>query len=187
MRTLRREALQPVMGFLRMLAPRHQATAVFRLSPEVLRRWRIDALMLDLDNTLVEWGESSPPQAVLAWLAELRRAGIPACVVSNTLSRRAVHVSAVLGLPAAQGRFKPSARKLREALRMLGTPSARTAMVGDQLFTDVLAGNRLGVPTILVAPLGAREPWRVWPVRLLERIVLGLLVRRGLAPGAPEV
>lgn len=174
-------------GLLRMLAPRHRAAAVFRLSPEVLRRWQIDALMLDLDNTLVPWGESSPPDAVHAWLAELRRAGIPACVVSNRFSRRAQHLASVLGLPAAQGRFKPSARKLRDALRMLGTPADRTAMVGDQLFTDILAGNRLGVPTILVAPMGPREPRRVWPVRMAERIVLGLLVRRGLAPGEPEV
>jgi HAD superfamily phosphatase (TIGR01668 family) len=172
---------------LRLLAPRYRAATVTQLSPAVLRGWGIDALMLDLDNTLVFWRESTPPPAVRDWIAGLRAAGIPACVVSNRLSGRARAVSAGLGLPSAAGWFKPSTRKLREALRILGMPAERTAMVGDQLFMDVLAGNRLGAPTILVQPLGAREPLRTRLVRPIEGWVLALLVRWGLAPQVLQV
>jgi HAD superfamily phosphatase (TIGR01668 family) len=95
-------------------------------------------------------------------------------------------VASVLGLPHARGRFKPSASKLRDALAILGSAPARTAMVGDQLFTDILAGNRLGVPTVLTLPLAPQEPWRMVLMRSLERRVLAVLAHRGLA-SPPEV
>ncbi len=175
------------MAALRLLAPSYRVAAVVQLSPRLLRAWRVDALMLDLDSTLVAWGESAPPQGVCDWVAELHRSGIPACVVSNSYSSRARAVAEALGLPVAQGRFKPSAAKLRHALHILGTPPARTAMVGDQLFTDVLAGNRLGVPTILTGPLDPHEPLRIRLIRAIERRVLAALARRGMAPRSLEV
>jgi HAD superfamily phosphatase (TIGR01668 family) len=176
-----------VTRVLRLLAPRYAADGVSRLSPAVLRAWGIDALMLDLDNTLVAWGEALPPQSVRDWVADLRRAGISACIVSNNLSNRVRAVAASLELPVADGRFKPSADKLRRALRILGSSSDRTAMVGDQIFTDILAGNRLGVPTILTAPLAPAEPSRIRMLRGLERWLLARLARQGLTPQAPQV
>ncbi|MDR7483346.1 MAG: YqeG family HAD IIIA-type phosphatase [Armatimonadota bacterium] len=173
-------------GLWRLLAPRHRVHSVVALTPLQLRAWGIEALMLDLDNTLVPWGEAAPPPHVTAWLATLRQAGIPACLVSNNLSGRVRRAAGLLNLPVAAGRFKPSAAKLRRALAIMGTAPARTAMVGDQLFTDVLAGNRLGVPTILVAPLTPREPLRVRLVRAVERRVLAALAARGLVAVSPE-
>jgi HAD superfamily phosphatase (TIGR01668 family) len=175
------------MGLLRLLAPRYAVHRVVDLSPALLRAWGIEALMLDLDNTLVAWGEATPPPTVCAWVADLRRAGIGACIVSNNLSGRVGAVAALLRLPVADGRFKPSADKLRRALRILGSPPQRTAMVGDQIFTDVLAGNRLGIPTILTEPLGPREPARIRVVRRVERWLMGLMARRGLIPSGPDV
>lgn len=172
---------------LRLLAPRYCVTAVFDLTPGQLRAWGIEALMLDLDNTLVAWGRIDPPDEILAWLEELRQAGIPVCLVSNTISRRLGAAALVLDLPAARGRSKPSAEKLRRALQILGTPAERTAMVGDQVFTDVLAGNRLGVPTILSGPLSVHEPLRIRLVRVIERFVLRTLARRGAVPTWPQV
>ncbi|MBI3998304.1 MAG: YqeG family HAD IIIA-type phosphatase [Armatimonadetes bacterium] len=176
-----------MMPLWRLVAPRHRAAGAYRLSPSVLGAWGIEALMLDLDNTLVAWNETIPPPQVRAWVEDLHQARIPACVVSNNLTYRVRAVAELLALPFAHGRFKPSAAKLRRALAVMGTAPERTAMVGDQLFTDVLAGNRLGVPTVLVAPLDPHESFRIRMVRALERRVLAALVKRGLAPAAPEV
>lgn len=172
---------------LRLLAPRYLVASVVHLTPDRLRARNLDALMLDLDNTVVAWGASTPPPPVREWVAELRRSRIAVCVVSNSYSARAQAISASLGLPAAQGRFKPSSRKLRDALRILGTSPERTAMVGDQLFTDILAGNRLGIPTILTRPLAPGEPLRIMVMRVIERWVLAMLSRRGMAPQSLEV
>lgn len=175
------------MRALRWLVPTHRATAVHRLTPAVLRAWGVDALLLDLDNTVVAWDAVTPPPPVAAWLDEVRGAGVRLCLVSNSLSSRARGAAAHLDLPIARGRFKPSTSKLRDALRVLGVPHGRAAIVGDQLFTDILAGNRLGVRTVLTAPLSPREPWRVRVVRVVERWLLGAMVRRGLVASAPEV
>lgn len=169
--------------WLRLLAPRYRVGAVYELSPSRLRAWGIRALMLDLDNTLVLWRHATPPPEVHAWIRELHNAGIPVCVVTNRLSRRARAVAAALDLPMAEGVFKPSRAKLRRALTLLGTRPEQTAMVGDQLFTDVLAGNRLGVPTVLTSPRAPHESLRTRALRILERLVLAVLERRGLAPG----
>jgi HAD superfamily phosphatase (TIGR01668 family) len=177
----------PIVRLLRVCAPRYMVASVCDLSPAVLRRWGIDALMLDLDNTLVPWGADTPPPTVRAWMVSLRDAGVPACVVSNNVSARVRAVAEALCLPAAEGRFKPSADKLRRALRILGSPPERTAMVGDQVFTDVVAGNRLGVPTVLTAPLAPREPGRIRLLRGFERLVLRILARWGIAPQLPVV
>ncbi|MDR7544975.1 MAG: YqeG family HAD IIIA-type phosphatase [Armatimonadota bacterium] len=176
-----------MIASLRLLAPRYAVRRVTDLSPALLRAWRIDALMLDLDNTLVAWAEAAAPAVVCAWVAELRQAGIRACIVSNNLSGRVRTVAAQLQLPAAEGRFKPSADKLRRALRILGSAPERTAMVGDQIFTDVLAGNRLGVPTILTEPLGPQEPMRIRMLRRIEHVLMALMARRGLVPRGLDV
>jgi hypothetical protein len=165
-----------------LLAPRYRVRVVTDLSLERLRRWQVVALMLDLDNTLVPWGGVSPSAAIREWMVALRGGGVTACLVSNSLSDRALRVAAVLGVPCARGGFKPGLSKLRHALDILGTPPARTAMVGDQLFTDILAGNRFGVPTVLTQPLDTREPVRMIATRAVERRVLAMLARRGLAP-----
>jgi HAD superfamily phosphatase (TIGR01668 family) len=143
--------------------------------------------MLDLDNTVVAWGSITPSPSVSAWIADLRRAGVRLCLVSNSLSRRARTAAARLGLPIAQGRFKPSTSKLRDALRVLDVAPGRAAIVGDQLFTDILAGNRLGIRTVWTAPMTTREPIRVRVVRVIERWLLGAMVRQGLVAGSPEV
>jgi HAD superfamily phosphatase (TIGR01668 family) len=175
------------MGLLRLLAPRYRVENLWELSPAVLRAWGIDALMVDLDNTLVVWGDPVPPKVVRDWIDEMRRAGIPVCLVSNNLSARVRAAAAALGVPAAEGRFKPSADKLRRALRILGSAPDRTAMVGDQVFTDVLAGNRLGVPTVLVGRLAPHEPARIRVLRGMEGWVLAWLERRGMIPKTPQV
>ncbi len=174
-----------MIGPLRLLAPRYRVRIVTDLTPSVLRAWQIEGLMLDLDNTLVHWGEAAPPGPVGAWIDELQRARIPTCLVSNNVNRRVRTAAGLLGMPFAEGRYKPSGSKLRHALLLLGTPPQRTAMVGDQLFTDILAGNLMGVPTVLTTPLSPRESLRTRTLRIFERLVLMILARRGITPQEP--
>jgi len=174
-----------VIDLLRLLAPRYRVRVVTDLTPSVLRAWQIEGLMLDLDNTLVPWKGTTPPGHVGVWLEELRRSSIPACLVSNNVSERVRAAAATLALPFSLGGYKPGVSKLRYALGVLGTSPSRTAMVGDQLFTDILAGNRLGVPTVLTAPLSPREAIHTRMLRHVERLALDMLARRGITPQEP--
>jgi len=78
------------------------------------------------------------------------------------------------------GILKPRRKGLAAALEMIGSESARTAMIGDQVFTDVLGGRRMGMYTILVKPMARREFVGTKVSRLFERGLLAYLRRCGM-------
>jgi uncharacterized protein len=129
------------------------------VTPELLRKRGIRALISDLDNTLVPWRSEMIAEEITAWLLGLRDTGINVCIASNTRHiSRLERLAAQMGiLHVPENASKPRRRGLRTALSLLGAAPVETAMVGDQLFTDILAGNRLGLTTILVNPLTSRE------------------------------
>lgn len=136
---------------------------------------KVRAVVTDLDNTLVEWRREHVAEEVAVWLLELKAKGIKVCIASNTrhLSRldRLAEQMGILRVPGNAG--KPGTNGLRRALHLMEVTAGETAMVGDQLFTDVLAGNRLGMYTVLVNPLTRHEFIGTRVIsRNLERLVL---------------
>ncbi|MBC7807591.1 MAG: YqeG family HAD IIIA-type phosphatase [Akkermansiaceae bacterium] len=136
----------------------------------------IRAVVTDLDNTLLPWhaDEEATPE-VLAWLAGLRDAGIGVCLASNTrrLPRleRIAKGWGIAHVPRTAN--KPGTAGLLHALTLLGARREESAMIGDQLFTDILGGNRLGMFTVLVNPLSEQEfVGTRYISRNLERLVL---------------
>ncbi|HXG24870.1 MAG TPA: HAD hydrolase-like protein, partial [Chthonomonadales bacterium] len=75
--------------------------------------------------------------------------------------------------------WKPRKRGFIEAMKELGVDSSKTAMIGDQMFTDVLGGNRAGVYTVLVRPIARREFIGTKVSRAVEKALLALFRRRG--------
>lgn len=160
---------------MRLLEPDLLVRHVAEIPPGWLAERGVRAVVSDLDNTLVGWHSEAVTDDVARWIASLHDAGIQVCVASNTMNlRRLERVCAALGIlhvPANAG--KPGTRGLQQALALLETPVAHAAMVGDQLFTDIVAGNRLGLTTVLVNPLTPREfVGTRWISRNAERLVL---------------
>ena len=157
------------------LRPDFMIRHVTELSPEWLRTQSVRGIVADLDNTLVGWHSEAIPPEVAAWLAAIRLDGIEVCIASNTrnfarLGRLAEALS-VLHVPGNAG--KPSPRGIQRALELLNTDPKQTIMVGDQLFTDMVAGYRAGLRTVLVNPLTARDFIGTKVIsRNLERLVL---------------
>ena len=130
------------------------------IDPAALRSQGIRALLLDRDNTCVPRDSKSAPESVYAWLEEVRAAGIATCIVSNNTHVHDVRRSASeLGCDFVASAFKPLPFAIGRALRRLGVPPQQACMVGDQLFTDVMAGNAAGVRTILVKPQCPEDLW----------------------------
>jgi uncharacterized protein len=166
---------------LDLLRPdRYCKSGVTEVSVEDLRRAGIEAVLLDLDNTLVAWQRSEIPDSVLDWLTQLRNAGIKLYLISNTrFGRRLMMLSERLGIPYVRRAWKPRRRGFMEAMERLGVDPEHTAMVGDQMFTDVLGGNRLGLYTVMVKPMARREFIGTKVSRLFERAALAWFTRRG--------
>ncbi len=135
------------------------------LTPEILQRHNLKGLVLDVDETLVPMSMAETSDELRLWVERLSPT-IDLWLVSNNLSQtRISRIAKSLSLPYILGARKPSRRKLRQAVTAMNLPVEQVAMVGDRLFTDVLAGNRLGMFTILVEPM-------VNPEQLQQRYLL---------------
>lgn len=128
-------------------------STIFDLTPQVLKEHKISGLILDVDETLVPFRTKDTSVELQQWIKEIR-VDIPIWLVSNNISySRIGNIADSVDLPFISAARKPSRRKLREAATAMKLPAEQIAMVGDRLFTDVLAGNRAGMFTILVEPM----------------------------------
>jgi HAD superfamily phosphatase (TIGR01668 family) len=85
-----------------------------------------------------------------------------------------------VGIPFVSKATKPRVKGFAAAMELLGVRPEETVVVGDQIFTDILGGNRAGAYTILVVPIDPREFLGTRLVRVVERRVLNYLQRQGL-------
>jgi len=126
---------------------------VLGITPQLIKQHGLQGLILDVDETLVPIKEAETTPEVREWFATLK-AEIPIWLVSNNINAtRIKRIAESLSAPYITGARKPSRRQLRKAAEAMQLPFEQVAMVGDRLFTDVLAGNRLGMFTILVEPM----------------------------------
>mgnify|MGYP000847676718 CR=1 FL=1 len=165
---------------MRLLVPDLVLASVLDIDFGLLKRSHIRGLLVDLDNTVVPWGAADIEPAFATWVAEARRAGFKVCLVSNARAARVNAFAGRLGIPGVSKAMKPLGRAFRRALKELGLEASEVAVIGDQLFTDVYGGNRLGMFTILINPLSTRELGTTRLMRRLEQRVFKSMARRGL-------
>jgi HAD superfamily phosphatase (TIGR01668 family) len=133
----------------------------------------IRGIIVDLDNTLVGYGQDDMAAVDSAWIASALERGFRVCLVSNNFPERVLRVARELGVPAIPNALKPLPGSFSRALRLLETPKDRTVVVGDQLFTDVLGAKFLGLHAILTEPIVARDWLGTRILRFFERLFLG--------------
>jgi HAD superfamily phosphatase (TIGR01668 family) len=161
-----------------MILPHAYLSSALLLDPESLKQHGIEGLLLDIDGTLKDFTAPSVPPAAVEWLARLREAGLRLCLYSNGRTARIAGIAAELGLPYVAEAMKPSPVGCRRGLAELGLPAERVAVVGDQIFADILAGRLARLFTVLVQPTSRVEPWFTRLKRPFEAPILFLLRRR---------
>jgi uncharacterized protein len=143
--------------------------SILKLTPDLLKQHGLKGLVLDVDETLVPISVAHASAELHDWVEELRPIAALWLVSNNISQNRISRIAKSLNLPYILGARKPSRRKLRQAVTAMDIPFEEVAMVGDRLFTDVLAGNRLGMFTILVEPMvNPAKAARHFPVRTFE-------------------
>ncbi|MBL0387333.1 YqeG family HAD IIIA-type phosphatase [Tumebacillus sp. ITR2] len=168
---------------MRRLVPSLFVESVYEIDLEQLKARGVRGIITDLDNTLVRWDEPDATPKILQWLDHVRDTyGIKVCIVSNNNHQRVERFAKPLNIPWVAKAKKPSNTPFHRALEVLGTKREDTVVIGDQLFTDVLGGNRMGMYTILVVPVGEKEFIGTKVLRAMERIAFSILRRRGMIP-----
>jgi len=162
------------------LCPKEQAESVLELDLHGLQNAGIRGIIFDLDNTLVEWKHENLNPEVVQLISRFKRAGFKMCILSNALEHRVEAVAKLLEIPYVSRAAKPRKSPFKKALELIGTDPEETAVVGDQLFTDILGGNRMELYTILTPPLSSTEFISTKAVRRIERLVIKRFRRKGI-------
>lgn len=133
--------------------------SVTELTPQFLQSQNIRLLMLDFDNTIVPYTTNIPTEEMERWLQSLLASDIQLCVVSNSKRDRVKIFCGQYGMDCITHAKKPFSRGIRACLRKYGLQADQCALAGDQIFTDTLGANCVGVRSILVEAIDNHNFW----------------------------
>lgn len=120
---------------------------------------KIKAMILDVDNTLIDKKENLS-EDIIKWVREIKGQGVKLYILSNSNNKKKVErISKKLDIPYEYFGMKPLKIGFKKVQRILNEECSRIAVVGDQIFTDIIGGNRLKMFTILVEPIDEKEYW----------------------------
>jgi len=160
--------------------PNQYVPSIYKINLEELKEKGMKAIIVDLDNTLVESDRRDATPFLIEWLQQTQRLGFQVIIVSNNNETRVSQFAIPLQIPFIHRARKPLSSSFRKAMIELNTDVSCTVMIGDQLLTDVLGGNRLGLYTILVVPISKTEGFFTKVNRRVERIFFRWMEKRGL-------
>ncbi len=141
------------------LYPKSYFSKVENISIEFLNKNKIKALILDVDNTLID-KQKILSEEIVKWTRELKGQGVKLYILSNSNDKEKLkNISKKLDIPYHRFAMKPLKRGFKKVQRELNEKPENIAIVGDQIFTDIIGGNRCKMYTILVDPIKENEFW----------------------------
>lgn len=165
---------------LKQFLPNEHVKSVLDIQPEQLKVRGIKGIITDLDNTLVEWDRPNATPDLIKWFEEVKKQNILVTIVSNNNEARVKAFADPLKIPFIFQARKPLARAFNRALAQMGLKKEETVVIGDQLLTDVLGGNRSGFHTILVVPVAQTDGFMTKFNRFAERRIMNWFRKRGM-------
>jgi len=141
------------------LLPKAVAHDITQLTEEYLTHQGIRLLMMDFDNTIVPYTTDIPTAEFLQWLERMKKTDIQLCVVSNSKRNRVKIFCQKYGIDCITHAKKPFSKGIRECLKRYRIPASQCALVGDQIYTDVLGANGCGVCSVLVEAIDNHNFW----------------------------
>ena len=157
-----------------MLKPDYYYDTVYDIPYGELWQNNIRGLIFDIDNTIAPYAENYPTAKVVALVKRLQGMGFNVTLLTNNTNRRLDCFTKPLGLFGTANALKPLARGVRKAMRHMKTTRNQTAIIGDQLLSDIWAGKNARVTTILVKPLSDKD----FAFVRIKRRIEGRLLRR---------
>ena len=155
-----------------ILYPKAYFQSVKEITISFLKENKIKALILDVDNTILDF-DKNIPEGVKEWCEDLKKQGIKMCILSNTNQKEKVRmVAEKLELPYFYLATKPLKRGFKKAIKELNEKNENIAAVGDQIFTDVIGANHAKLYSILVKPIGQKDIFITRIKRPLENYVI---------------
>ncbi len=161
-----------------MIYPKEYLNSVKDIEIELLKKHHIKGLILDVDNTLIDF-DRKMLDGVETWVQNLKRSGIKFCILSNSNKVNKVKsVAEKLDIPFLYFAKKPFKKGFRKAKELLKLEAENIAVVGDQIMTDVIGANRSGMFSILVKPIQEKDYLLTKIKRPLEKVIIQSYLKR---------
>src|SRR5690625_705628 len=168
-----------VLMLLRSFLPNLYTTDIYQIDIKVLKEKGIKGIITDLDNTLVAWDKPKATKSVEDWFQQLEDYNINVIIISNNNEDRVKKFSQPLNIPYIHSARKPLRKSFLRAAERMNLRTNEIAVIGDQVLTDVLGGNRGGFYTILVVPIVETDAPITKFNRFIERRILNYFRKRG--------
>lgn len=154
-----------------ILYPDGHFEKVEEITIKYLQDNKIKALILDVDNTLIDY-QKHLEKSVIQWAKNLKEQGIKLYILSNTNQKEKVEkVAKALEIPYRNLAKKPFKTGFLKVQKELKEKAENIAVVGDQIFTDIIGGNRCRMFTILIEPINPKDFWyTAWKRPIENRI-----------------
>lgn len=165
---------------LKNFLPNEQVRDIFEIRPEKLKERGIKGIITDLDNTLVAWDVKDATPEIIQWFQLMEEHDIKITIISNNKEERVKLFSQPLDTPFVYSARKPLGYAFRKATTQMELNKDEIVVIGDQLLTDVLGGNRSGFYTILVIPIAKTDGAITRINRQIERRILSWMRRKGM-------
>lgn len=163
-----------------LFQPNYYVSNYQHISIPRLKKAGIKLLLCDVDNTLVASHDPDGNQKVVDFVSQMQASGIAVAIVSNARKSRIVRFSKHLGIDEVYWlSLKPFGFNIKKAMKKHGVTSSQTAIIGDQLFTDMLGGNLAGIYTILTHPISVRDKGWTKVNRKIENMVFRHWKKKG--------
>lgn len=163
-----------------ILIPDMYQKSIYSINYEKLYNCGIRCLLFDLDNTCVPYVEKVPSKKLIDLFDYLKDMGFKVILFSNATKKRLEVFKNTLVVDCSYSSRKPSKRKFLKVLKMYNFDLSEVAIIGDQLFTDILGGNRVRIKTILVNPMSKKDMPLTFIFRILERGQFKKFKKRGI-------
>ena len=157
-----------------LLKPKIKVERVTNITPQILKKYDINALILDVDNTLSTHHGQILTDGLLEWIDLMKQNGIFLTVLSNSKEKRVKPFAEKINLEYISLGLKPLPFGYLRAMKKYSLKRKNTAIVGDQIFTDILGGNLVGIKTILLTPIKPEDGLSFKIRRRLEKVIFKL-------------
>ena len=155
-----------------ILYPKLYLNSVKEITIELMQKYNLKGLILDVDNTLIDYNKNMP-EGIQERIEQLKEEGISFCIVSNSNKKEKVkNVAKKLDIPYIYFAQKPLKRGFKKAKSILQLPKEQIGVVGDQILTDVVGANRSNMFPILVKPINEKDIWITKLKRPLENRII---------------
>lgn len=154
--------------------------SIYTINYAKLKERGIKCILFDLDNTLSPVGVKEPSQKLIDLINELKDMEFKIIIFSNSHKKRIRPFKDGLMIDAAHSCMKPLKKKFVKVMQIYGYNESEMAIVGDQLLTDILGGNKVNITTILINPISKKDGLFTIFNRIIEKKIFKKLKRDNL-------